>query len=126
MAYTMKFIIMVWPAFLARVKPVSASAKPACMNMTRKPATSTQTKLMATRLWPTKSASSSTVGLPAVLALTSPMPPVAVPAGSGFDGGGAGATAAGAAGGGGGGWGGGGGGAAGAAGGAERESRVGR
>src|SRR6267142_5185512 len=89
MAYTMKFIIMVCPTFFARVKPVSARAKPACMNITRKPATSVHTKLIATRLWPTKSASSSTVGLPAILAVTSPMPPVAVPAGSGFDGGGA-------------------------------------
>src|SRR6266850_7826618 len=92
----MKFIIMVWPAFLARVKPVSASAKPACMNMTRKPATSTHTKLIDTRLWPTKSATSSSVGLPAVLAVTSATPPVAVPAGSGLEGGGAGAATAGA------------------------------
>src|SRR5882762_5541650 len=95
-AYTMKFIIMVWPTFFARVKPVSARAKPACMNMTRKPATSVLTKLIATRLWPTNSAISSSVGLPAVLAVTSAMPPVAVPAGSGFDGGGAGAATAGA------------------------------
>lgn len=33
--YTMKFIIMVWAADFARVKPVSTNAKPACMNMTR-------------------------------------------------------------------------------------------
>src|SRR5712691_6412948 len=50
MPYTMKFIVMVWAAFFARVKPVSTSAKPACMNITRKPATSVQTKLMATVL----------------------------------------------------------------------------
>ncbi len=31
----MKFIIMVWDADLARVNPVSTSANPACMNMTR-------------------------------------------------------------------------------------------
>ena len=43
-AYTAKFIDIVWAAFLARMRPVSTSAKPACMNMTRKPATSTQTK----------------------------------------------------------------------------------
>jgi hypothetical protein len=41
----MKFIDMVWAAFLARHNPVSTSAKPACMNMTRKPATNVQTKL---------------------------------------------------------------------------------
>src|SRR2546422_10739604 len=48
MPYTMKFIVMVWAAFLARVKPVSTIAKPACMNITRNPATRVQTKLMAT------------------------------------------------------------------------------
>ena len=42
--YTMKFIDMVWAAFFARMRPVSTRAKPACMNMTRKPATSVQTK----------------------------------------------------------------------------------
>src|SRR6266566_9476288 len=50
MPYTMKFIVMVCAAFFARVKPVSTSAKPACMNITRNPATSVQTKLMATVL----------------------------------------------------------------------------
>ena len=45
-AYTMKFIDIVCAAFLARIRPVSTSAKPACMKMTRKPATSTQTKLI--------------------------------------------------------------------------------
>src|SRR5436309_9716652 len=44
----MKFIVMVCAAFLARVKPVSTIAKPACMNITRNPATSVHTKLMAT------------------------------------------------------------------------------
>src|SRR2546428_10831966 len=50
MLTTMKFMAMVCGAFFARVKPVSTSAKPACMNITRKPATSVQTKLMATVL----------------------------------------------------------------------------
>src|SRR5882762_6602711 len=50
MPYTMKFIVIVCAAFFARVKPVSTRAKPACMNITRKPATSVQTKLMATVL----------------------------------------------------------------------------
>ena len=45
--YTMKFIDMVCAAFFARMRPVSTSANPACMNMTRKPATSVQTKLPA-------------------------------------------------------------------------------
>src|SRR3954470_4973302 len=36
------------PAFLPREKPISRNAKPACMNITRMPATSTQTELMAT------------------------------------------------------------------------------
>src|SRR6478672_13838331 len=42
----MKFIVMVWPAFLERVNPVSTNAKPACMNMTRNPASSVHTKLI--------------------------------------------------------------------------------
>ena len=50
MPYTMKFMVMVWAAFLARVNPVSTMAKPACMNITRNPATSVQTKLIATVL----------------------------------------------------------------------------
>src|SRR3989475_3969961 len=93
----MKFIIIVWATFFARVTPVSTRAKPACMNMTRNPVMSVHMMLMATRLWPAKSATSTSVGLPASLAVTSAMPPVAVPPGSGF-GGGAGAGAAAAAG----------------------------
>ena len=46
----MKFMAIVCPAFFACVKPVSAIANPACMNMTRKPQTSVQTKLIAMRL----------------------------------------------------------------------------
>ena len=45
----MKFMNIVCPAFLARQKPVSASANPACMNITRKPVMSTQMKLDASR-----------------------------------------------------------------------------
>ncbi len=44
----MKFMANVWAAFLARVKPVSTMANPACMNITRNPATRVHTKLMAT------------------------------------------------------------------------------
>src|SRR2546425_1753961 len=94
----MKFIIIVWATFFARVKPVSASAKPACMNMTRKPVSSVHMMLIATRLWPTASATSTSVGFPASLAGTSAIVPVVVPLGSGFGGGaGAGAAAAGGA-----------------------------
>src|SRR5258706_13141869 len=46
----MKFMVIVWPAFLARVKPVSTSAKPACMNITRNPASSVHTKLIEVEL----------------------------------------------------------------------------
>ena len=42
----MKFMLIVWAAFLARQNPVSTMAKPACMNMTRKPASSVQTMLI--------------------------------------------------------------------------------
>ena len=48
MPYTMKFMPKVWAAFLARVKPVSTMANPACMNITRKPVMSVHTKLIAT------------------------------------------------------------------------------
>src|SRR5450756_2190958 len=78
----MKFIIMVWAAFRARVKPVSASAKPACMNITRKPATRTQTKLSDTRVWPTADPISSSVGLPTTFAGTFAIPPVLSPVAS--------------------------------------------
>src|SRR5256884_5174080 len=64
------------------------------MNMTRKPVSRVHMRLSETRLWPAKSATSSSVGLPAVFAGTSAIPPVAVPAGSGLHrGGGAGAAA---------------------------------
>ena len=36
------------PAFLPREKPISRKAKPACMNMTKQPATITQSELMPT------------------------------------------------------------------------------
>ena len=78
----MKFIVMVWAAFLARVKPVSASAKPACMNITRNPATRTQTKFSATRVCPRAAPISSTVGFPAIFDGTLAIPPVLAPDGS--------------------------------------------
>ncbi len=78
----MKFIVIVWAAFFARVKPVSASAKPACMNMTRNPAISVQTKLSETRVWPTAAPISSSVGLPATFDGTFAIPPVLAPEGS--------------------------------------------
>src|SRR5580704_16183784 len=41
----MRFIAIVLTAFLERVKPVSSIAKPSCMNITRKPATSSHARL---------------------------------------------------------------------------------
>ena len=41
----MKFIAIVLTAFLERVKPVSTIANPSCMNITRKPATSSHARL---------------------------------------------------------------------------------
>ena len=88
----MKFMAIVCATFLARVKPVSTIAKPACMNMTRKPAISVQTMLMAILLWPTASITSGNVGLAASLTVTSFAVPVAAPDGS-LRGAGAGACA---------------------------------
>src|SRR5207244_3425095 len=81
--YTMKFIIMVWLAFFARANPVSTMAKPACMNMTRKPVTSVQTKLVAIRFWPTALTTSWIVS-PFFMSATgiSAAVPVSVPPGS--------------------------------------------
>src|SRR5262249_26430193 len=81
--YTMKFIIMVWLAFLARHNPVSTMANPACMNMTRNPVTSVQTKFVAIRLWPTALTTSSSVS-PFFMSATgmSAAVPVMVPAAS--------------------------------------------
>ena len=53
---------MVWATFFARVRPVSTSAKPACMNMTRKPVTSVQTMFRAVCVSPRFFASSLMVG----------------------------------------------------------------
>ncbi len=78
----MKFIVIVWAAFLARVKPVSARAKPACMNITRKPATSVQTKFSDTRVCPRAAPISSSVGLPATFDGTLAIPPVLSPVAS--------------------------------------------
>ena len=51
--YTKKFIMYVWFAFFTRHSPDSTIANPACMNMTRKPVTRVQTKLMAILFCPT-------------------------------------------------------------------------
>ena len=107
----MKFMAMVWPAFFACVKPVSTIAKPACMNMTRKPVTSVHTKFMAMRLWPTLSANltasgstfpsfvmSSAVGELGASPIASAATPVFTPEGSGWGSAAAGAGAGAAAG----------------------------
>src|SRR5712692_9953597 len=88
----MKFMAMVWAAFLARQNPVSTSANPACMNMTRKPVISVHTILMAILLWPTVAITSFSVGFFESFTVTSLAVPVFSPVGSGT--GGAGATAA--------------------------------
>jgi hypothetical protein len=51
----MKLVIITWAAFFLRQKPVCTSANPACMNITRKPATSVQVKLMAILFLPAAS-----------------------------------------------------------------------
>src|SRR5437667_10473490 len=51
MAATEKFVrifAITVPAFLPRLKPISRNAKPACMNITKQPATITQVELMPT------------------------------------------------------------------------------
>src|SRR4051812_14850266 len=78
----MKFMLIVCAAFLARQKPASTIAKPACMNITRKPQTSVHTKLMAILLWPTVSITSGSVGAAAFLTGTSLAVPVVAPVGS--------------------------------------------
>src|SRR5207237_8920031 len=46
------FLPAMWPAFFIRVRPASRKAKPACMNMTRTAATTTQIVLAAiSRSW---------------------------------------------------------------------------
>src|SRR5262245_22211078 len=79
----MKFIIMVWLAFLARASPVSTIANPACMNMTRKPVMSVHTKLVATRFWPSIVTTSPTISpfLGSAIGMSAAVP-VMVPAGS--------------------------------------------
>ena len=42
------FIIIMWAAFFARVRPVTRNANPTCMNSTRKPVMSTHVKLIDT------------------------------------------------------------------------------
>ena len=57
----MKFIDIVCDAFFARQSPVSTSAKPACMNMTKKPVINVQTMLIEITFLPTRSATSLSV-----------------------------------------------------------------
>src|SRR6185369_14435532 len=76
------FMAIVCDAFFARVNPVSQKANPACMNITRNPASSIQTKLLAIFAWPTSVASSSNVGPDVFAATTSEALPVSEPVGS--------------------------------------------
>src|SRR3954468_24561286 len=43
-----RILAMIVPAFFPREKPISRNAKPACMNITKQPATITQVELMPT------------------------------------------------------------------------------
>jgi hypothetical protein len=81
--YTKKFIAIVWATFLALVRPVSTMAKPACINMTRNPASRVHIIFIATLLWPTASATSCAVGAPGVTEGISKALPVLTPLGSG-------------------------------------------
>ena len=100
----MKFMAMVWAAFLARVKPGLDQGEAGLHEHDQEAGDQVQTMLMAILLWPTAPMSSARVGLPAS-AVTSVAPPVWVPSGSPLGsttaaaaggGAGAGATAAGA------------------------------
>ncbi len=48
-----KFIIIMCPAFFARVRPVTRNAKPTCMNSTRKPVSSSHVRLIEIPRWAT-------------------------------------------------------------------------
>src|SRR5258708_32661303 len=87
----MRFMADVCDAFLARHNPVSTIMKPACMNMTRKPVTSVQTKLIEYKLWTIrayKPSGVSCVGSPSPTGLGagSAQVPAFAPAGSGHRG----------------------------------------
>ena len=60
--YAAKFSIIRCPAFFLRTSPQVSSANPACMNSTRYPVFSVQAKFVATRMWPTASASLTASG----------------------------------------------------------------
>ena len=85
------FIAIVWAAFLARQRPVSTIAKPACMNITRKPASKVHTMLIEIKLWAMRSYRSALVSLPGTSFPFSGVPsppglaqtPAAAPVGSG-------------------------------------------
>ena len=77
-----KFVLTTWAAFLARQKPVSTRAKPACMKITSAAPKITKRRFSDVFTCPRSAAISSVVGLPATLAVTSPAPPVDVPVGS--------------------------------------------
>ena len=78
----MKFIAIVCVAFLARQNPVSTIANPACMNITRNPASRVQTMFNEILVCPTVSITSGKVGFAASLTGTSFAVPVVAPVGS--------------------------------------------
>ena len=79
-ANDVRFIIIMCPAFFARVSPVTRNAKPTCMNSTRNPVIRSQVKFTETRRCPASLASwlmptcdMGTVPSDATLALVEPM-----------------------------------------------------
>ena len=82
MAKITKLVMITCTAFLERQKPVSTSAKPACMKNTSAPPKITKKRLSEALTCPSSAASSAVVGLPAILAAMSVAPPVAQPVGS--------------------------------------------
>src|SRR3954468_21979275 len=74
-----RIFAMTVPAFLPRLKPISRNAKPACMNMTRQPATMTQVELIPTVSASFPAPAASNVSASAELGSTSaPRPPSAL------------------------------------------------
>ena len=78
-----------WPAFFARVRPVTRNAKPTCMKSTRKPVSSNHVRLIEMPRWPVCVASvcmpaceTGTFVTPGASGLLASTEPVFVPPGS--------------------------------------------
>ena len=78
-----------WPAFFARVRPVTRNAKPTCMKSTRKPVSSNHVRLIEIARWPVcvaraciPAAETGTFVTPGASGLLASTEPVFVPPGS--------------------------------------------